>query len=160
MFKKLWGHICSLWRRLLELRDTPHAIAGGVAIGMFYGFTPLFMLKTLLSLATAWLARCSKIAAVLAVCLHDVIAPLWPVLLGIEYEIGFWLMSNPHRLAPMEKIHDIRLSQFFHWTTFHKYGLPMLVGSMVIAVPAAILSYFIAYAIASKRPTHPLKPGS
>jgi len=157
---KIREHIHKLWRRLMELRDTPHAVAGGVAIGMFWGFTPLFTLKTLLSIVTAWLARCSKIAAVIAVCLHDVIAPLWPVLLGVEYEIGFWLLSSPHHFVTMQKIHDVKLSELFHWTTFHKYGLPMLVGSLVIAVPAALLSYFLTLAILRRRPRAPLKPSA
>jgi uncharacterized protein (DUF2062 family) len=34
------------WRehslKLLAIRDTPKAIAGGVGIGVFFGFTPLF----------------------------------------------------------------------------------------------------------------------
>jgi uncharacterized protein (DUF2062 family) len=159
---KLLEHFRSLWKRLLELRDTPHAIAGGVAIGMFYGFTPLFGVKTLLSLVTAWLARCSKIAAVIAVTLHDVVTPFWPVLLRIEYDIGYWLLSNPHMLPPKLKLkHGVHfdLAEMLHWTTFLKVGLPLLVGSLVIAVPAALVSYAVAYQIMLRRTTHRLNPG-
>ena len=52
--------------RLLAIRDTPEAIAGGVAIGIFLGFTPLFGLKTLGAIFLAWLTRSNIIAAVLA----------------------------------------------------------------------------------------------
>src|SRR5438477_245934 len=55
------------WSRLHQLRDAPHAVAGGVAIGIFWGFTPLTGLKTLLSIFFAWVLRCSKIPAVIAV---------------------------------------------------------------------------------------------
>ena len=158
--KKLLDYIHSLWRRLLELRDTPHAIAGGVGIGVFYGFTPLFGIKTLLSLGTAWLARCSKLAAVITVSLHDVVAPLWPVLLRVEYQIGFWILSHPHRLPPKLKIHDTKLSEMFHWAAFHKIGLPMLIGSLVIAVPSALICYTITYWIMRRRTTHQLPPTS
>ena len=92
--RKLVDHIKSLGARLVTLRDTPHAIAGGVAIGVFIGFTPLFGIKTLLSLGVAYLLRCNPIAAVIAVSLHDVVTPLWPVLLRLEYDIGFWVLSN------------------------------------------------------------------
>jgi len=158
--KKLLDHFRSLWRRLLELRDTPHAIAGGVAIGMFYGFTPLFGIKTLLSLLTAWLARCSKIAAVIAVTLHDVVTPFWPVLLRVEYQIGYWLLSHPHHLPPkLELKHGMHLDlmHMLHWVTFLKVGLPLLVGSLVIAVPAACISYVVAYGIMRRRHTHQLR---
>ena len=81
----------SLWERLkrwlqahhltlMTLPDTPHSIALGSAIGMFFGFTPLFGLKTLLSLALAWLFKGNKIAAFISVTLHDIILPFWPAI--------------------------------------------------------------------------------
>ena len=50
--------------KLLAIRDTPQAIAGGVAIGMFFGFTPLFGLKTILAIFCAWLTGSNILAAV------------------------------------------------------------------------------------------------
>jgi hypothetical protein len=38
---------------LMTIADTPHSIALGSAIGIFFGFTPLWSLKTLLSIAVA-----------------------------------------------------------------------------------------------------------
>src|SRR5262245_49491352 len=58
---------------LMTIADTPHSIALGSAIGIFFGFTPLYPFKTLLSIAVAWVLRCNKIAAAIAVTLHDVI---------------------------------------------------------------------------------------
>jgi uncharacterized protein (DUF2062 family) len=160
VLKKLLDHIRSLWRRLLELRDTPHAVAGGVAIGVFYGFTPLFGVKTLLSLATAWLSRCSKIAAVISVSLHDVVTPLWPVLLMLEYDIGYWLLSHPHRLPAKISFHHTNLADAMKWTTFLDVGLPLLVGGLVIAVPAAAIAYGITYQVMRRRQTRQLPPSA
>lgn len=148
------------FRRLLELRDTPHAIAGGVAIGMFYGFTPLFGVKTLLSLVTAWFARCSKISAVISVSLHDIVTPLWPVLLRLEYDIGYWILSRPHVFPPKITLKHEHLAELLQWTTFLKVGLPLLVGSAVIAVPAAFIAYVITFQVASRRRPRPLSPGA
>ena len=158
--KKLLEHFRALWRRLLELRDTPHAIAGGVAIGIFYGFVPLFGVKTLLSLGTAWLTRCSKIAAVIAVCLHDVMLPLVPFLLGLQYGMGYWILSHPHHFPPKIALHHAHLADLLQWTTFLNIGLPLLVGSLVMAVPAALVSYAVAYAILRRRELRPLPPTS
>jgi uncharacterized protein len=141
--KKLVDHIKGLGAKLVTLRDTPHAIAGGVAIGVFIGFTPLFGVKTLLSLGVAYLLRCNPIAAVIAVSLHDVVTPLWPVLLRVEYDIGFWLLSHPHHLPPKMEMHHIHVSEMLKWTTFFKVGLPLLVGSLFLAAPAAALFYFV-----------------
>ena len=65
---------------LMAIADTPHSVALGSAIGIFFGFTPLWSLKTLLSIATAWLFRCNKIAAAIAVTLHDIILPFMPAI--------------------------------------------------------------------------------
>ncbi|HEY2614772.1 MAG TPA: DUF2062 domain-containing protein, partial [Chthoniobacterales bacterium] len=42
---------------LMTLADTPHSIALGSAIGIFFGFTPVLGMKTLLSIAVTWLCR-------------------------------------------------------------------------------------------------------
>src|SRR4030081_1903639 len=82
---------------LMTLPDTPHAIALGSAIGMFFGFTPLFGMKTLLSLAAAWLLKGNKIAAFISVTLHDIILPFWPAIFLWEYRMGMWTL---HRRLP------------------------------------------------------------
>ena len=49
-----------------------------------------------------YLLRCNPIAAVIAVSLHDVALPLWPVVLRMQYDIGFWVLSNPHHFPPKD----------------------------------------------------------
>jgi uncharacterized protein len=149
--KKLFGHFKALAAKLVTLRDTPHAIAGGVAIGVFIGFTPLFGVKTLLSLGVAYLLRCNPIAAVIAVSLHDVVTPLWPVLLRVEYDIGFWLLSHPHHLPPKMEMHHVHLGEMLKWTTFFKVGLPLLIGSLFLAAPAALIFYVVILEILKAR---------
>jgi uncharacterized protein len=149
--RKLAGHFKSLAAKLVTLRDTPHAIAGGVAIGVFIGFTPLFGIKTLLSLAIAHLLRCNPIAAVIAVSLHDVVTPLWPFLLRLEYDIGFWLLSNPHHFPPKMEMHHIHVGEMLKWTTFFHVGFPLLLGSLFLAAPSALIFYFVLLAILKAR---------
>ncbi|MEI6278895.1 MAG: DUF2062 domain-containing protein [Verrucomicrobiae bacterium] len=139
--KKLFAYFAALGRKLLELRDSPHAIAGGVAIGIFIGFTPLFGVKTLLCLGLAYLLRCSKIAAVIAVSLHDVVAPFWPIMLKIEYEIGAAILCLIHQTPPAISIQHFHISELMKWTTFLDVGLPLLVGSLFISAPTAVISY-------------------
>jgi len=130
------------WTRLHQLRDAPHAVAGGVAIGVFWGFTPLTVLKTLLSIFTAWVARCSKIPAVIAVSLHDVLLPVWPIILRWEYEIGYWLVNRPHHLPPKLSIGKIHVAELFQWKTLGVLW-PTVVGSCVIGIPIALLTYWV-----------------
>ncbi|HEY3900568.1 MAG TPA: DUF2062 domain-containing protein [Chthoniobacter sp.] len=134
------------WKRLRELRDAPHAIAGGVAIGLFWGFTPFTGLKTLLSIGTAWLCRCSKLPAVVAVSLHDVLTPIWPVIVIFEYRLGYWALSHPHHFPPELKPHKLALklalARLFEWKTLELVW-PIFVGSCIVGIPIAIIAYWI-----------------
>src|ERR1044071_4974434 len=123
--------------KLLAIRDTPNAIAGGVAIGIFFGFTPLLGLKTLLSIFFAWLTRSNIIAAVIAVTLHDVALPFMPVLFRWEYNIGYWLLSDPHQWP--ERLRDLhwRGRGGGKWGTFFSGRPPPLPGSGLGEGPAA-----------------------
>lgn len=135
----------------MQLHDSPHSLAGGVAIGMFMGFTPLFGLKTLLCIGVAYLLRCNPIAAVIAVSLHDVVAPFWPVLLGLEYKIGWVVLGFFHELPKSAPVEHFHVSEFMQWTTFFGVGLPLLVGSMFLSAPAAAASYAIMLQVFKRR---------
>ena len=125
---------------LMTLPDTPHNIALGSAIGMFFGFTPLFTLKTLLAFLITWLCRANKTAAVITVTLHDVLLPLVPAMFFWQYKLGMWALY--HRIPQREGFRRVPLSAWMEWTTFLTVGRPILVGSLFFAVPAALVVYF------------------
>ncbi len=147
--------IVSWYRRgrqsLFQIRDTPHAIAGGVAIGIFFGFTPLWGLKTLLAILVAWLFRFSKISAVLAVTFHDILLPLVPVILRWQYDVGFFIISHPHRLPPRlsPKHLHFDLMSLLTVKTLHLLW-PILVGSVFLGIPVAIIMYFVFLEIVTR----------
>jgi uncharacterized protein (DUF2062 family) len=141
----------SLWRRLkrwmrahhmtlMTLPDTPHSIAVGSAIGMFFGFTPLFGLKTVLAFLTTWACKGNKTAAVITVQLHDILLPVVPAMFVWQYKLGMWALY--HRLPQRPGYRRVSLSDFMEWTTFLTVGRPILIGSLFFAVPAALLVYF------------------
>ncbi|QJE96256.1 DUF2062 domain-containing protein [Luteolibacter luteus] len=137
-----WGH--GKVAGLSKLEDRPKAIALGIASGVFFGFIPLVGFKTLLAIGTAKLARGNMIAAAVAVTLHDVLLPLAPFVLRWEYQLGYWLMSHPHHLPPnLHAVHHGPM-MWFHWATLFTVGLPLLIGSIVIAIPFTLGSYFLA----------------
>jgi len=128
--------------KLLAIRDTPNAIAGGVAIGIFFGFTPLVGLKTLLSIFFAWLTRSNIVAAAIAVTMHDIALPFMPVLFRWEYKLGYWLLSDPHQWP--ERLRDLhwRAREWRSWTTFFSVGRPLLLGSVIVSGPVALLAFW------------------
>jgi len=128
--------------RLERIRGAPRAVAGGVAIGMFWAFTPLVGLKTLLAILVAWMFRCSKVSAILTVAFHDVVTPIWPILLRWEYDFGFWILSHPHHFPKGLRLEDAHLKSWLHWSTLEILW-PTFVGSLLFGVPFALISYWI-----------------
>jgi len=133
---------------LMAINDTPHSIALGSAIGIFFGFTPLWSLKTLLSIVVAWICRCNKIAAAIAVTLHDVLIFVMPAIYYAEYKLGCRVLGRP----PGSKIRFWHLSfhDYSSWHMLHKYVWPALIGSLFLAVPSGLMVYFLVRLLVSR----------
>jgi uncharacterized protein (DUF2062 family) len=125
---------------LMTLPDTPHAIALGAAIGMFFGFTPLFGLKTILAFITTWAFKANKTSAVITVQLHDLLLPVVPAMFFWQYKLGMWALY--HRMPQRPGYRRVALADFMEWTTFLTVGRPILIGSLFFALPAAVVVYF------------------
>lgn len=136
-------------QRLTQIRDTPHAIAGGVAVGLVFGFTPLFGFKTLLAVLIAWLFRCSKLSAALAVTFHDILLPIWPVILRWQFQIGYLIISRPHHLPPKFNMKHFHPENFFSVKTLHVLW-PTFIGSIILATPVAFVMYFLVLEIVKR----------
>jgi len=130
------------WTRLHQIKDAPHSVAGGVAIGIFWGFTPLTGFKTLFSMGTAWAVRCSRLAAVIAVTFHDILLPVWPVVLRWEYQLGYWILSHPHQFPPKLTHTHLHIAELFRWKTLEILK-PLMLGSCIIGLPVALVSYYV-----------------
>jgi len=141
MIRRYIRHYISRLHELLDAKDAPHSVAGGTTIGIFFGFIPIFGLKTLAAMGVAMLTRCSLIAAVIGVSLHDVLLPIWPLILRYQFQVGYWVLSHPHHFAPPLTKSDFRFSEIFQWQTFLGVGLPLVVGGLVFAVPCCLIAY-------------------
>ncbi len=132
---------------LVTIEDTPHSIALGLAIGIFFGFTPLLTLKTLLSIGVAWIFGGNKIAAAVSVSLHDLLLPFMPAIYLWEYKLGFWVMHGhlPARIS----FRGIGFWDYLHWRTLRLVG-PTFIGSLIVGIPSAVLVYVIARGLVAR----------
>jgi uncharacterized protein len=140
--------------KLLAIRDTPEAIAGGVAIGIFFGFAPFFGLKTVLAILFAWLTRSNILAAVLAGALHDIIFPLMPVIYRWQYDLGYWLLSQPHHWPPSFRRFRWEDPTWRTWSTLFSVGKPLVVGGSLWSAPFAFLAFLVTRKVVAR---HQLK---
>ena len=147
-----WPRLKGWWmkhhQRVMSLEDTAHSIALGMAIGIFFGFTPLWSLKTLLSIGVAWLLNSNKIAAAISVTLHDVILPFMPAIFWWEYKVGFYILNG--RMPARMRFGHMSMHEFFHWKRFVSVIWPTFIGSVLLGVPFAIVSYFVVRSLVLK----------
>ena len=133
---------------LMTIADTPHSIALGSAIGIFFGFTPLWTMKTLLSIGVAWVFKSNKIAAAIAVTLHDIILPVMPAIFWWEYKVGYRALhgAQPRRI----RIGHVTIWDYLHSDVFVRLIWPTLVGSLFLAIPSAIATYLLMRMLVSR----------
>jgi uncharacterized protein len=144
--KKRW--LADHHMTLVTMADTSHSIALGSAIGIFFGFTPLWSLKTLLSIALAWICRCNKIAAAIAVTVHDVLIFVMPAIYFAEYKVGCWALRRP---PPAHRVRfHFGLQDYLNRDVFHRLVWPAVVGSLFLAIPSAVIVYFVMRMLISR----------
>ena len=140
----LWRYIketVKKFHELLDAKDAPHSVAGGTAIGVFFGFLPIFGLKTLSAMGASMVTRCSVVASVIGVSAHDLLLPIWPLIIRYQFQIGYWVLSHPHHFAPPLTKQDFHFSEIMQMDNFIDIGLPLALGGTVIALPISIVSY-------------------
>ncbi|MBK8181888.1 MAG: DUF2062 domain-containing protein [Candidatus Competibacteraceae bacterium] len=110
----------------------------GLAVGAFYAFVPVPWQSLLAAITAAWL-RFNLPVAVAMVWISN---PLTiPPIMVINYRFGAWLLGKPPRDWTFEPSLDWLLSQA------GDLGLPLLAGSMAVAVLAGIGTFAVAHLI-------------
>jgi uncharacterized protein (DUF2062 family) len=143
--KKKW--LADHHMTLVTMADTPHSIALGSAVGIFFGFTPLYSLKTVLSIGFAWICRSNKLAAAIASNLHDICFLAMPAVYFLEYKIGCWILQRP----PSPKLFQhFVIGDYVHWHFLVRVVWPALIGSLFLGLPSALLTYFIMRMLVSR----------
>lgn len=117
------------------------ALAAGFAVGVFFSFTPLLSLHTVLALLVAVIFRFSKIAAAAGVWVNNPYT--MPFVFYGCFRLGEWLLGV-----------DVRPPEFDRWTlaTFLRaarpYAAPLFLGTTIVGLAAAAVAYIVVYRIA------------
>lgn len=154
--------------RFIRLKGDPQSLAFGTAIGVFIGITPTMPLHTAIILLLAVLTRTSAIAAILSswiVCNPLTYIPIYyfSTVIGnalTPYDLNWEKIQNI--------VNEILSSQGFVHTLKLLAGLGyeaivvLLVGGTVLALPFAIVSYYLSLSAflkirAKRREKHILK---
>lgn len=126
-------------KRVLRITASPHAVAAGLAVGVFSAFTPFFGFHLIIAIVLAYFLAGNIAAAALGTTLAN---PLTlPFIWGSTYELGRFVISGDIESAPPLHLgHALQTMKFGEvWTPLLK---PMLFGSTILGAVFAVIAYF------------------
>jgi uncharacterized protein (DUF2062 family) len=123
------------WLKFKRLQGDPRKLAWGMALGVFIGITPTVPFHTILALTLAPLLRISVVTAYLGIWVMNplTMGPLYYA----AYKVGKLLLAQHRPVIPAVLDFQSRLEILWH------NGLALQLGGIIIALPPAILSYFL-----------------
>ncbi len=139
------------WRRILQVRATPHEVALGFAIGVFAACTPFLGIQTILACVLAFMFRVSMPAAALGTLIGNPLS--WPAIWSASYVSGALLLGQDPTyaanhlsdtanalgatlMAPSPETLGTALSNL------SPFAGPMVVGGLLVGLIAAVFSYY------------------
>jgi uncharacterized protein (DUF2062 family) len=117
--------------KLIGLRDEPHELALGMALGVFAGMMPIIPVQTALAVTLALFFKASKITAALGTWVSN---PLnWYFLYYYSYKLGTSLLGLPERKAIFSSI----------MTAMKSGEAPMVLVAKIIRAGGTIVAAFL-----------------
>ncbi|MGD0652435.1 MAG: DUF2062 domain-containing protein [Verrucomicrobiia bacterium] len=133
-----------IWQKLSHLDVRPDQIAAGFSIGIFASLLPLNPSPIIVATVVAWLLKRNMIAAVAGATTAILYIPLLPLIWLAEYRLGKLILPVQHPLT---------LDQARLWDVLQKgwdVYAAMFVGSIIIATPVTLLTYWVVKRLAEK----------
>jgi uncharacterized protein (DUF2062 family) len=146
---------------LLHTHDTPRRTAAAFAVGVFFGFSPVLGLHTILAIIVAFVLGLNRVATIAGVYsnLPWILAPYY-TLATIAGARVLGVSTPKHLGTRLAELFD--LSFFTHafwsgvWELLEPMLWPYIVGSTLCALVIAGLAYFLAVPaiVAGRRHLH------
>lgn len=137
-------------KRLSRVKAEPHSVALGLAIGIFFAFSPLLGAHIVLSVLFAWAFAANIPTAIIGTALANPIS--LPFMWGAAYKLGAFLLHRGG--GAVDKETAFRL-QGLNWRSFinmfgdinfakiwHAALAPWFLGCTILGLIFAILSYW------------------
>jgi hypothetical protein len=123
-------------RNLVKVKDTPEALARGLAVGFFFGVSFFWGLQIALAVLVSYLVRGNKVVAAAMTAVSNPLTSL--PLYSLCYLIGHLLIGGEDTLPDFAKVHSI---QEFLALGPH-FFVTMLVGTTLVGVVGGVAVYF------------------
>jgi uncharacterized protein (DUF2062 family) len=127
-------------KRVLRLTATPHAIAAGVAAGVFASFTPFLGFHFMLAAIIAWLLRGNLLASAIGTVVGNPLT--FPFIWAATLQAGRFILLDRH--DPRD---ELRVGTMLRHLDFADlWGpiiKPMTIGAIPLGLAAALVFYVV-----------------
>ncbi|WP_068083018.1 DUF2062 domain-containing protein [Polycladidibacter stylochi] len=138
-------------KRVLRLSASPHTVAIGFACGAAASMTPFVGFHFILSFILAYIIRGNMLAAALGTSVGNPLT--FPFIWATTYQFGSFLLQQEATATPnLKAIHKAHMAASHHLGLLDKITLmltksmdtllPMLVGSLPLALAVGLCFYF------------------
>ncbi|WP_157015257.1 DUF2062 domain-containing protein [Mesorhizobium xinjiangense] len=137
--RSFWRSAKYFVKRTLRLNATPHAVAAGVAAGVFASFTPFIGFHFIVAAALAWVLAGNLLASALGTAIGNPLT--FPFIWSATYELGRFILEGRHpgdhpRIDLFAALKHLEFSQI--WAPLIK---PMTVGCLPLGLLFALVFY-------------------
>ena len=141
--QNIYQKIKTFFLRFFTLKDTPHKIAAGFALGTFLGIVPgEGVATTLIIAAILRINKASATAGVLATNMWGTVV-VFPLVAIVG---GFLFGETPsHLTQQFSQTYHLGFRYFLSKVIFFDLALPLIVGFIVVAGAISLAAYFILY---------------
>ncbi len=138
--RSFWRSAQYFSKRVLRLTATPHAIAAGVAAGVFASFTPFIGFHFIIAAIIAWAIAGNVVASAFGTVVGNPVT--FPFIWGATLQVGRFIIHDPHVPGDEMKVgvmlRHLEFAQL--WDPFLK---PMTVGSIPLGIGVALIFYLL-----------------
>lgn len=138
--RSFWRSAQYFAKRVLRLTATPHAIAAGVAAGVFASFTPFVGFHFIIAAIVAWAVAGNVLASAFGTAIGNPVT--FPFIWGATLQTGRFIIHDPHvpgdEVAVGVMLRHLEFSQL--WDPILK---PMTVGSIPLGIGIALVFYLL-----------------
>ncbi len=127
-------------KRVLRLSGSPHAVAAGVAAGVFASFTPFVGLHFIISFVLAFAIGGNLIAAGLGTFFGNPLT--FPFIWASTYSLGSRILGHAGSFEIGAFHHNLAEKSF---DALWPLIAPMTVGAVPLGLPVAVVVYFVAF---------------
>lgn len=146
----LWRFIKYYFLKFKRLQGSPHALAGGTAIGVFVGLTPTIPFHTLLIVFASLLTRTSTLAGIIVswiVCNPLTYLPIYYLSAVVGNRLTPYELNLEKFRSALEQViagDGIQNSLTILVESGYQALVVMGVGGVCLALPFAVISYYLA----------------